>query len=74
MDRLKRDFYVLTGEDLKPKNTYKLLTQMRLRFCLAGRLGTLCNPVLKKLSNQLLKHYEKYYGLELKFDNIGGCC
>lgn len=72
MNQFRQDFYALTGEDFKLKNAYKLLTQMRLRFCLVGRLGTLGNPVLNKLSSQLLKHYEKCYGLELKFDRIGG--
>ena len=70
INKLKQDYFVLTGQQLCVKNYYKYVTQIRLRISLFGRLS--CAPGLfGKLFKLFFCQYKKY-GIELPFDKIGG--
>lgn len=67
----KRDYTKLCGKEIKINAFFRLLKNSRLRYLLYGRLSCSNKKILKLIGKCKLKKYEKKYGLEMNFKNIG---
>ena len=70
-ENFKSDYKKNYEEDFSIKGFLKIMKNRRVRYMLYGRASCSKNKIINTLGKTKLKKYEKKYGLEINFRNIG---